>query len=66
MKARNRPIRAEEHAGRENERVRQQIRGFLAALHSYPQRFAEDQSLSFEEHRRSLLEEVMPSARRRD
>jgi len=66
MKARNRPIRGSEHPQRENEQVRKQMRIFIAALQSYPRRFAEDRGVSFEEHRRKLLKDVIPGARRGD
>lgn len=47
----------------ENERVRTEIETFLQALTTYPQRFAVNPQISFEEHRASLIL-AAPSVRR--
>jgi hypothetical protein len=38
-----------------NEQVRVEIETFLQALNSYPERFAADPQITFEEHRASLM-----------
>lgn len=38
-----------------NEQVRAEIEAFLQALNSYPERFAADPQITFEEHRASLM-----------
>jgi hypothetical protein len=48
-----------------NEDVRKEIACFLRALHSYPERFAQNPSLSFEEHRSALVRTGKPEHRRR-
>jgi len=48
-----------------NERVRVEILSFLWALDSYPERFAKDPSITFEEHRSSLMSLSEPQPRRR-
>lgn len=66
MKAGNRPIRVSKNRAPGNEQVRVEIRNFLKALDSYPQRFAEDRRVSFEEHRSSLVNNGESRRRRRD
>ena len=39
-----------------NEQVRIEMQSFLLALDSYPERFATNPGISFEEHRSSLVE----------
>ena len=48
-----------------NERVRQEIRSFLEALDSYPDRFAQDPEVSFEQHFCSLVAAGKSELRRR-
>jgi hypothetical protein len=38
-----------------NEQVRVEIEAFLQALNSYPERFAANPHITFEEHRASLM-----------
>jgi hypothetical protein len=38
-----------------NEQVLAEIQAFLLALSSYPERFARDPQITFEQHRRSLV-----------
>ncbi len=47
-----------------NEQVRREIQSFLQALHSYPDRFARNPRLSFEEHRSGLVQAKADSRRR--
>ena len=55
MKSRRRQVRVGNQRLSGNEQVRREIQSFLRALHSYPERFARDPDVSFEEHRSSLL-----------
>jgi len=55
MKAKMRVVPAGEDSVAANERVRSEIQIFLEALDSYPERFANEPGVSFEEHRTSLL-----------
>ena len=48
-----------------NENVRKEIACSLRALHSYPERFAQNPSLSFEEHRSALIRSGKTEHRRR-
>jgi hypothetical protein len=48
-----------------NEDVRKEIECFLRALHSYPERFAQNPSLSFEQHRSALIRSGKTEHRRR-
>jgi hypothetical protein len=48
-----------------NEGVRREIATFLRALHSYPERFARNPGISFEEHRSALVRSGKPEHRRR-
>ena len=38
-----------------NEQVLQEMRAFLRALESYPDRFASDPTITFEQHRSNLI-----------
>jgi hypothetical protein len=42
------------NSGSANEHVRNEIQAFLEALNSYPDRFARDPQITFEQHRGSL------------
>ena len=55
-------VRVGEDAVAANERVRSEIRIFLEALDSYPERFAQDPDISFEEHRSSLIRRANAAA----
>jgi len=48
-----------------NEDVRREIASFLRALHSYPERFARNPGISFEEHRSAIIRSGKPEHRRR-
>jgi hypothetical protein len=48
-----------------NEQVRKEMASFLRALHSYPERFARNPGLSFEEHRSALVRTGKTESRRR-
>jgi hypothetical protein len=63
MKARL--IREGENHMSSNEQVRREIQIFLQALDSYPDRFAREPKITFEEHRSSLTEAGRNSRRRR-
>jgi hypothetical protein len=54
MKARG-PKRRSEQRVSGNEQVRVEIQTFLAALNSYPERFAVNPGITFEEHCTSLM-----------
>jgi hypothetical protein len=45
----------------ENERVRVEMETFLRALATYPDRFAANPGLSFDEYRRSLVASISTS-----
>lgn len=49
----------------DNERVRREIEAFLLALKSYPERFARNPGITFEQHRISLIGSAVPAPRRR-
>jgi len=55
MKSERRQVQGGDRRLQENEQVRREIRSFLRALHSYPERFARDPDITFEEYRSSLL-----------
>jgi hypothetical protein len=46
--------------------VRREIENFLRALHSYPERFARDPRVTFEEHHGGLVRAAMTESRRRE
>jgi hypothetical protein len=48
-----------------NEQVRSEIQSFLEALNSYPDRFASDPQITFEQHRGSLTRPAKSQPRRR-
>jgi hypothetical protein len=48
-----------------NEDVRREIACFLRALHSYPERFARNPGISFEQHRSALIRSGKTEHRRR-
>jgi len=48
-----------------NEQVRKEMASFLRALHSYPERFAQNPGLTFEEHRSALVQTGKTESRRR-
>jgi hypothetical protein len=48
-----------------NEDVRKEMASFLRALHSYPERFARNPGLSFEEHCSALARTGKAESRRR-
>ncbi len=47
----------------ENEQARTEIANFLLAMHSYPDRFAQDPRITFEEYRSSFIEAPKPHSR---
>ena len=49
-----------------NEHVRIEIQSFLQALRSYPERFARNPRLTFEEHCSGLVQTAKAEPRRRD
>ena len=55
MKAERRQERAAASRLSGNEQVRREMQSFLRALHSYPERFAKDPGISFEEHCSELV-----------
>ena len=58
MKARSSHRRGDRVSG--NEQVRVEMQTFLAALASYPDRFAVNPQVTFEEHRVSLMPPTVP------
>ncbi len=65
MKSKRRQVRVGDQRLSGNEQVRREIQSFLRALHSYPERFARDPDITFEEHRSSLLVVIQTDHRRR-
>lgn len=57
-------IRAKENCMYGNEQVRTEIQRFLQALDSYPDRFAKDPGVTFEEHCSSLVAVAEGESRR--
>jgi hypothetical protein len=49
-----------------NDHVRIEMQSFLQALRSYPERFARNPRLTFEEHRSGLVQTAKAEPRRRD
>lgn len=49
-----------------NEQVRREIRGFLQAVDSYPERVAKEPRVSFQQHLCSVFGTSQPERRRRD
>ncbi len=48
----------------ENELARTEIANFLLAMHSYPDQFAQDPRITFEEYRSSFIQVAKPQPRR--
>lgn len=59
-------VRAGENQLTGNDRVRIEMQSFLQALRSYPERFARNPRLSFEEHCSGLVQTAKAESRRRD
>ena len=71
MNSKRRLVRTEEDGAGENhlsgnEQVRREIQRFLQALRSYPERFARNPRLTFEEHCSGLVQTAKAEPRRRD
>lgn len=49
-----------------DEQVRREIRGFLRAVDSYPERVAKEPRISFQQHLCGIFEATQPARRRRD
>src|SRR5579864_9625301 len=64
INSQTRSVRAGERRRAENAQVRREIENFLQALHSYPDRFARDPRVTFEEHH-GLVRAAMTESRRR-
>ena len=65
MKVRVPLLKTSENSRSGNERVWVEIYSFLKALDSYPDRFAKDPDITFDEHRRSVMELSHAEPRRR-
>jgi len=65
MKPKTGHVRAGDKRLAGNEQVRREIQSFLRALHSYPDRFVKDPSISFEEHRSGFGRAASAATRRR-
>lgn len=70
MKSRMLRVQAEDgHAGENhlsgNAQVRREMQSFLQALRSYPERFARDPRITFEEHCNGLAQTAKAEPRRR-
>ncbi len=65
MKGQVRDVRAGDRRRSENAQVRREIQSFLQALHSYPERFAQDPSITFQEHHVDLVRATLSESRRR-
>lgn len=65
INSQTRPVRAGERRRAENAQVRREIENFLQALHSYPDRFARDPRVTFEEHHGALVRAATAESRRR-
>src|ERR1700726_4695597 len=66
INSQTRSVRAGERRRSENAQVRREIENFLQALHSYPDRFARDPRVTFEEHHGGLIRAAMTESRRRE
>lgn len=64
MKAKMSGVTWGENSVSANEEVRSEIQIFLEALSSYPERFAKEPGITFDEHRSSLLRRAKTSTRR--
>ena len=58
-------VRVQDQQPSGNEQVRKEIRNFLLAVHSYPDRFARDPGVTFEEHHGGLVRDASSASRRR-
>jgi len=65
MKSQTREVRERERRRSENAQVRREIQSFLEALHSYPERFAQDPRITFREHHVGLVRAAITESRRR-
>lgn len=58
-------VRMEDQQPSGNDQVRKEIRNFLLAVESYPDRFAQDPGVTFEEHHGGLVRATSTASRRR-
>lgn len=65
MKSQTREVRGGDRRRSENAQVRREIQSFLQALRSYPDRFAQDPSITFREHHVDLVRAAITESRRR-
>lgn len=65
MNPKTRPVRLRERRLSGNEQVRREIRSFLHALHSYPDRFVKNPDITFEQHHFRLVRAASAASRRR-
>jgi hypothetical protein len=65
MKSGARQVRVGDKRLSGNEQVRREIQSFLQALDSYPDRFARNPGITFEEHRSGLVQTASVDPRRR-
>ena len=65
MKAKMHPVLVREDQLSDNEHVRREMRIFLQALDSYPERFARNPGVSFEEYCSGLAQQAKPEPRSR-
>jgi len=65
MKARMINVQRRESLLSGNKQVRSEIRRFLEALNSYPERFAEEPGITFEQHLCNLVSAGVREPRRR-
>jgi len=66
MKSKMRRVEPREKYVEGNQQVRIEMQSFLRALDSYPERFAQDPGISFEEHRSSLVPAASISPAKKD
>jgi hypothetical protein len=65
MKSKMHPVREGDNPVQSNEQVRIEIQTFLKALDSYPDRFAVNPGITFEEYCSGLVQTVKTDPRRR-
>ena len=65
MKSKMHPVREGDNPVQSNEQVRIEIQTFLQALDSYPDRFAANPGITFEEYCNGLVQTVKTDPRRR-
>lgn len=65
MKAKMHPVLVEENQLSGNEKVRMEMQIFLQALNSYPERFARNPSVTFEEYCGGLVQSAKTEPRGR-